>query len=71
MLCVTVSKVVKNTKNTLVLDVHVSANKLSYLFESEGDRESFCQLLHQMKLQHSPVQQLESMSLFIGTWNLG
>ena len=70
---VSVRQLVKNTKNNKVLDLHVLGQKMqSYEFVSLFERESFCQMVHHMKQLHSPVEELDSsLTLFIGTWNLG
>ena len=66
------SKLVKNTGDKLVLDVHLFGQKMQrYAFSSVFERESFCQMVHHMKLQHSPVEELDTLTLFVGTWNLG
>lgn len=41
----------------------------SYIFFQS--REVFCQLVQQMKNQHSSCETVDHISVFIGTWNMG
>ena len=65
-------QLIKNTSNNCRLDIKIEGRKKeTYLFESVRERENFCQLMQQLKNMHSVTQEVENLSIFIGTWNMG
>lgn len=45
--------------------------KLTYQFENAHERENFCLQVRQMKTLHSQETDVDNLSVFIGTWNMG
>ena len=45
--------------------------KDTYMFNDVRERENFCQLVQQLKNMHSIHQEVDNISLFVGTWNMG
>ena len=69
---VTVLQLVKNLSNKTQLDMlFEGCKKETHVFEDMRQRESFCQLVQQLKNQHSKRRQLDQLSVFIGSWNMG
>jgi len=69
---VTVLQLVKNLSNKTQLDMlFEGCKKETHVFEDMRQRETFCQLVQQLKNQHSTRRQLDQLSVFIGTWNMG
>ncbi|CAH1781564.1 unnamed protein product [Owenia fusiformis] len=65
-------QLIKSTSNKCNLDVIIEGRKKdTYIFDSVRSRENFCQLIQQMRHMHSASQEVDQISLFIGTWNLG
>ncbi|KAH9514603.1 Phosphatidylinositol 3,4,5-trisphosphate 5-phosphatase 2A [Bulinus truncatus] len=68
----TILQLVKNTTDNSRLHVIFSnKKKYSYQFQSVLERESFCLQIRQMKSIHSQEQDVDNVSIFIGTWNMG
>lgn len=67
-----VEQLIKNTSQNNRLDIKIqNKKKETYVFESVRERENFCQLMQQLKNMHSIAQEVENLSLFVGTWNMG
>ena len=68
-----ITKLVKDTRHVTKLELHVAGlrSPQMYEFDSARARESFCTMVHRMKMQHSTVHTLETLTLWVGTWNLG
>lgn len=67
-----VVQLVKNTTDKSRLHVIFSnKKKYNYQFQSVLERESFCLQIRQMKSLHSAEQDVDNVSVFIGTWNMG
>ncbi|CAG5122547.1 unnamed protein product [Candidula unifasciata] len=65
-------QLVKNTTDKSRLHVIFSnKKKYTYQFQSVLERESFCLQIRQMKSLHSAEQDVDNVSVFIGTWNMG
>ncbi|XP_023930174.1 phosphatidylinositol 3,4,5-trisphosphate 5-phosphatase 1 [Lingula anatina] len=66
-------QVIKSTKNNKQLDIVIEGRKKdeSYEFENVRERERFCQLIQQMKSMHSVNPEVDHVSLFVGSWNMG
>ena len=45
--------------------------KFTYQFDSAHERENFCLQVRQMKMLHSQEIDVDNLSVFIGTWNMG
>ena len=45
--------------------------KFTYQFDSAHERENFCLQVRQMKMLHSQELDVDNLSVFIGTWNMG
>ncbi|XP_055867771.1 phosphatidylinositol 3,4,5-trisphosphate 5-phosphatase 2-like isoform X2 [Biomphalaria glabrata] len=68
----TILQLVKNTTDNSRLHVIFSnKKKYNYQFQSVLERESFCLQIRQMKSLHSQEQDVDNVSIFIGTWNMG
>nr|KAG5696718.1 hypothetical protein BaRGS_028838 [Batillaria attramentaria] len=67
-----VLQLVKSTKDNSRLDVIMEGKKkFMYQFESAHERENFCLQVRQMKMLHSQETDVDTLSIFIGTWNMG
>ncbi|XP_064638229.1 phosphatidylinositol 3,4,5-trisphosphate 5-phosphatase 2-like isoform X2 [Lineus longissimus] len=67
-----IEQLIKSKDNNLRLDVKIEGRKReTYQFEDARSRENFCQLIHQMKNIHAPADQIDAITVFIGTWNMG
>ncbi|KAK3094659.1 hypothetical protein FSP39_004619 [Pinctada imbricata] len=65
-------QLVKNTKDNMRLDLVLSGKKkYTVTFEGVHKRENFCQQIMQMKNMHSTQMDVDQISVFIGTWNMG
>jgi hypothetical protein len=74
----TVTQLVKSTKDNTKLDMLVldeekkkKQTKFTLVFVSVHVRETFCQQIMQMKNMHSSVVDVDQISVFVGTWNMG
>ncbi|RUS69396.1 hypothetical protein EGW08_022841, partial [Elysia chlorotica] len=65
-------QLVKNTSDNSRLHV-IFSNKKKYLyqFQSVLERENFCLQIRQMKSLHSQEHDVDNVSIFVGTWNMG
>ncbi|KAK3776324.1 hypothetical protein RRG08_039910 [Elysia crispata] len=65
-------QLVKNTSDNSRLHV-IFSNKKKYLyqFQSVLQRENFCLQIRQMKSLHSQEHDVDNVSIFVGTWNMG
>ncbi|GFN73980.1 hypothetical protein PoB_000048600 [Plakobranchus ocellatus] len=65
-------QLVKNTSDNSKLHV-IFSNKKKYLyqFQSVLERENFCLQIRQMKSLHSQEHDVDNVSIFVGTWNMG
>lgn len=69
---VSVLQLVKHTQENSRLDVIMEGKKkLTYQFENAHERENFCLQVRQMKTLHSQETDVDNLSVFIGTWNMG
>lgn len=57
-------------KLKMVVDSHHNLPR-ELVFESTKKREAFCRLLQLMKTAHSQQSELDIISVFVGTWNMG
>ncbi|XP_051505508.1 phosphatidylinositol 3,4,5-trisphosphate 5-phosphatase 2B-like isoform X2 [Myxocyprinus asiaticus] len=57
-------------KLKIVVDSHHNPAR-ELVFESIKKREAFCRLLQLMKAAHSQQSELDIISVFVGTWNMG
>ena len=48
-----------------------SKKKQTFSFESVHKRENFCQQIMHMKNTHSKGDNVDQISVFVGTWNMG
>ncbi|XP_025080135.1 phosphatidylinositol 3,4,5-trisphosphate 5-phosphatase 2-like isoform X2 [Pomacea canaliculata] len=65
-------QLVKHTQENSRLDVIMEGKKkLTYQFENAHERENFCLQVRQMKTLHSQETDVDNLSVFIGTWNMG
>ncbi|XP_005096102.1 phosphatidylinositol 3,4,5-trisphosphate 5-phosphatase 1 isoform X2 [Aplysia californica] len=65
-------QLVKNTTDNSRLHlIFDNKKKYTYQFENALARESFCLQIRQMKSLHSQEQDVDNISIFIGTWNMG
>lgn len=63
---------IKSTKDKCILDVVLDGKKKqTYLFADAHARENFCLQIRQMKNMHSTETEIDQISLFVGTWNMG
>ena len=69
---VVVLQLIKNSANKSQLDMlFEGCKKESHVFEDVRQRESFCQLVQQLRNHHSERKQIDQLSVFVGTWNMG
>ena len=66
-----VLQLVKNTTDNSRLHLIFDKKKYTYQFETALQRESFCLQIRQMKSLHSQEEDVDNISVFIGTWNMG
>ncbi|CAE1280019.1 SHIP2 [Acanthosepion pharaonis] len=65
-------QLVKKSTDNCRLDIVIEGKKnFAYQFESVHARENFCQHICQMKSMHSTAEEIDQISIFIGTWNMG
>ncbi|XP_071798602.1 phosphatidylinositol 3,4,5-trisphosphate 5-phosphatase 1-like [Asterias amurensis] len=65
-------QLVKSRVNNLKLMIRFSnGKKKEFNFEDAKKRETFCQLIQYMKVLHSTSSEVDQISVFIGTWNMG
>jgi phosphatidylinositol-3,4,5-trisphosphate 5-phosphatase 2 len=65
-------QLIKSRSNQLKLSIRIiGKGKKDYQFEDYKQRELFCQLVQQMHVMHNPNQEVEAITVFIGTWNMG
>ncbi|XP_060553619.1 phosphatidylinositol 3,4,5-trisphosphate 5-phosphatase 2-like isoform X2 [Ruditapes philippinarum] len=63
---------IKCTKDKCILDVILDGKKKqNYIFADPHARENFCLQIRQMKNMHSTETEIDQISVFIGTWNMG
>lgn len=63
---------IKSTKDKSTLDIILDGKKKqTYTFASPHARESFCMQIRQMKTMFSAESEIDQISVFIGTWNMG
>ncbi|XP_052218774.1 phosphatidylinositol 3,4,5-trisphosphate 5-phosphatase 2A-like isoform X2 [Dreissena polymorpha] len=63
---------IKSTKHKCNLDVILDGKKKqTYSFADPHARENFCLQIRQMKNMHSTEAEIDQISLFVGTWNMG
>ncbi|XP_077866292.1 phosphatidylinositol 3,4,5-trisphosphate 5-phosphatase 2A-like, partial [Saccoglossus kowalevskii] len=56
-----------NTKLTIKL---AASKQKEFIFEDMRKRETFCQLVQQMKNMHSHSSEIDQISVYIGSWNM-
>uniref|UniRef100_K1QQH2 phosphatidylinositol-3,4,5-trisphosphate 5-phosphatase n=1 Tax=Magallana gigas TaxID=29159 RepID=K1QQH2_MAGGI len=73
-----ITQLVKSTKDNTRLDMLVldeekkkKQTKFTFAFTSVHVRETFCQQIMQMKNMHSSAVDVDQISVFVGTWNMG
>ncbi|XP_062578331.1 phosphatidylinositol 3,4,5-trisphosphate 5-phosphatase 1-like isoform X1 [Saccostrea cucullata] len=73
-----ITQLVKSTKDNTKLDMLIldeekkkKQTKFSVVFSSVHVRENFCQQIMQMKNMHSSIVDVDQISVFVGTWNMG
>ena len=65
-------QVIKCSANNCRLDMVIEGRKKeSYLFETVWSRETFCQMIQELKTFHASSQQVDHLSVFVGSWNMG
>lgn len=68
----TIAQLVKSRDNKTRLTIAFNnGKKKEYSFEHTKQREYFCQLVQSMKLYHTNSKEVDQISVFIGTWNMG
>ena len=69
---VSVEQLIKCTKNNCRLEIKLEGRKKEvFAFSNVRKREHFCQVVQQLKNIHSPSEELQQISVFVGTWNMG
>ncbi|XP_030837928.1 phosphatidylinositol 3,4,5-trisphosphate 5-phosphatase 2B isoform X1 [Strongylocentrotus purpuratus] len=67
-----VAQLIKSKTSNTKLAIKLSnGKKKEYAFEDAKKRETFCQMLQYMKMVHSKSKEVDQISVFIGTWNMG
>ncbi|ESO02937.1 hypothetical protein HELRODRAFT_192166 [Helobdella robusta] len=67
-----IEQLVKSTTCNTRLDMFVNGmKKKTYVFDDARQRETFCQLIQQLKRKHSSDVDVNYVSIFIGSWNMG
>ncbi|XP_041483163.1 phosphatidylinositol 3,4,5-trisphosphate 5-phosphatase 1-like isoform X3 [Lytechinus variegatus] len=67
-----VAQLIKSRTSNTKLAIKLSnGKKKEYAFEDAKKRETFCQMLQYMKMVHSKSKEVDQISVFIGTWNMG
>ncbi|XP_071165133.1 phosphatidylinositol 3,4,5-trisphosphate 5-phosphatase 2-like isoform X5 [Mytilus edulis] len=67
-----ICQLVKNTNDNTRLDMILDNKKKQiFCFENVHKRENFCQQIMHMKNKHSKGNNVDQISLFVGTWNMG
>jgi phosphatidylinositol-3,4,5-trisphosphate 5-phosphatase 2 len=67
-----VLQLIKSRSNRVKLGIKLEGKgRRDFQFEDFKRRELFCQLVHQMRNMHSQSKEVDSISIFIGTWNMG
>lgn len=70
--CMTVRQIVKSLNHLQVLSLLMDdGRKFSLLFDSAVRREHFAQAVQHLKHQHQPHDNIDHLSVFVGTWNMG
>ncbi|XP_033104067.1 phosphatidylinositol 3,4,5-trisphosphate 5-phosphatase 1-like isoform X2 [Anneissia japonica] len=65
-------QLIKSRENPTRLAMRFNNNKKrEYSFETAKEREKFCLLIQTMKNMHSHSEEVDQISLFIGTYNMG
>ncbi|XP_022093865.1 phosphatidylinositol 3,4,5-trisphosphate 5-phosphatase 2B-like isoform X2 [Acanthaster planci] len=65
-------QLIKSRGTNTKLQIRFSnGKKKEYSFEDAKKRETFCQLIQYMKMSHSYSKEVDQISVFIGTWNMG
>ncbi|XP_033760174.1 phosphatidylinositol 3,4,5-trisphosphate 5-phosphatase 2A-like [Pecten maximus] len=65
-------QLVKSSSDNCRLDlIYDTKKKMTYIFNSALVRENFCHQILQMKNVHSKDIEVDQISIFIGTWNMG
>ncbi|XP_072033461.1 phosphatidylinositol 3,4,5-trisphosphate 5-phosphatase 1-like isoform X2 [Amphiura filiformis] len=65
-------QLVKSRGNNMKLQIRLNnGKKKEYGFEDVKKRETFCQMIQYMKKIHSNSKEVDQISIFIGTWNMG
>ncbi|XP_071838497.1 phosphatidylinositol 3,4,5-trisphosphate 5-phosphatase 2-like isoform X2 [Apostichopus japonicus] len=68
----TIAQLVKSRDNkTRLMIAFNNGKKKEYSFEHAKQREYFCQLVQSMKLCHTNSKEVDQISVFIGSWNMG
>ena len=69
---ISVIQLIKSTTENRRLDVIIVGRKKdTYIFDDVKTREKFCQHIQQLKNLFSDAEELDRLSVFIGTWNMG
>lgn len=67
-----ICQLVKSTSDNARLDMILdNKKKHTFCFENVHKRENFCQQIMHMKNKHSSRDNVDQISVFIGTWNMG
>jgi len=67
-----VLQIIKSTTNSCLLELLIEGRKKdAFCFENIREREHFCQLVQQLKKVHNKEVDVDSISIFCGTWNMG
>ncbi|XP_070538034.1 phosphatidylinositol 3,4,5-trisphosphate 5-phosphatase 2-like isoform X2 [Ptychodera flava] len=65
-------QLIKSRSNNAKLCIKVDGSKRKeFTFVDAKKRETFCQLIQQMKNIHTHSSDIDQISVFIGTWNMG
>ncbi|XP_038050530.1 phosphatidylinositol 3,4,5-trisphosphate 5-phosphatase 2B-like isoform X2 [Patiria miniata] len=67
-----IMQLIKSRGTNTKLQIRFSnGKKKEYSFEDAKRRETFCQLIQYMKVTHSNSKEVDQITIFIGTWNMG
>ncbi|OWF40904.1 Phosphatidylinositol 3,4,5-trisphosphate 5-phosphatase 2 [Mizuhopecten yessoensis] len=65
-------QLIKSSSDNCRLDlIYDTKKKMTFIFNSALVRENFCHRILQMKNMHSKDVEVDQISIFIGTWNMG
>ncbi|XP_065840685.1 phosphatidylinositol 3,4,5-trisphosphate 5-phosphatase 2-like [Oscarella lobularis] len=64
-------QLIKSRSNNTKLGIRFDKSRRDFHFEDTKRREVFCQLIQQMRNMHSENEEVDSLSIFIGSWNMG